>query len=149
MYGKLMKVTDPLMVRYYELLTEVPADQIAAIKSGEVHPMQAKKRLARTIVTEYHGEEGARAAEAYFEAKFQRREVPSNVQVYRLNEPIWICELVKQLGFTSSTTEARRLLSQGAVRVDGQAVSDVNFRFVPGEHKILEVGKRRVARIEP
>jgi tyrosyl-tRNA synthetase len=149
MYGKLMKVSDPLMVRYYELLTEVPADQIAAIKSGEVHPMQAKKRLARTIVGEYHGEEGARAGEAYFEAKFQRREVPSNVQVYRLNEPIWICELVKQLRFTSSTTEARRLLSQGAVRVDGQAISDVNFRFVPGEHKILEVGKRRVARIEP
>ncbi len=149
MYGKLMKVSDPLMVRYYELMTEVPADQIAAIKSGEVHPMQAKKRLARTIVGEYHGEEGARAGEAYFEAKFQRREVPSNVQVYRLNEPIWICELVKQLRFTSSTTEARRLLSQGAVRVDGQAISDVNFRFVPGEHKILEVGKRRVARIEP
>jgi tyrosyl-tRNA synthetase len=149
MYGKLMSVPDKLMVRYYELLTNSTPEEIAAVKSGGMHPMEAKKRLARTIVTEYQGEPSANRAEEYFESKHQRREVPASAQVYRIAEDLWICELMKQLQFTPSTSEARRLVSQGAVRVDGQTITDVNFRFVPGEHKVLEVGKRRVARIEP
>lgn len=148
-YGKLMSVPDKLMARYYELLTSVSAHELAAVKSGEMHPMEAKKRLARTIVGEYHGEDAADRAEKYFESKFQRREVPATAQVYRIAEDLWICELMKQLQFSSSNSEARRLVSQGAVRVDGRTITDVNFRFVPGEHKVLEVGKRRVARIEP
>jgi tyrosyl-tRNA synthetase len=149
MYGKLMSVPDKLMVRYYELLTTATPEEIAAVKSGAMHPMEAKKRLARTIVTEYHGAPAATRAEEYFESKHQRREVPTSAQVYRIAEDLWICELMKQLQFTPSTSEARRLVSQGAVRVDGRTITDVNFRFVPGEHKVLEVGKRRVARIEP
>ena len=149
MYGKLMSVPDKLMVRYYELLTNSTADEIAAVKSGAMHPMEAKKRLARAIVTEYHDAASAERAENYFESKYQRREVPDTAQVYRIAEDLWICELMKQLEFTRSTSEARRLVSQGAVRVDGHTVTDANFRFVPGEHKVLEVGKRRVARIEP
>ena len=149
MYGKLMSVPDQLMVRYYELLTKAAPDEIAAVKSGGLHPMEAKKRLARAIVAEYHGARAANRAEQYFESKFQRREIPASAQVYRIAEDLWICELMKQLQFTPSTSEARRLVSQGAVRVDGRTITDVNFRFVPGEHKVLEVGKRRVARIEP
>jgi tyrosyl-tRNA synthetase len=149
MYGKLMSVPDKLMVRYYELLTTATPEEIAAVKSGGLHPMEAKKRLARAIVTEYHDAAAADRAEDYFESKHQRREVPATAQVYRIAEDLWICELMKQLQFTPSTSEARRLVSQGAVRVDGRTVTDVNFRFVPGEHKVLEVGKRRVARIEP
>jgi tyrosyl-tRNA synthetase len=149
MYGKLMSVPDQLMVRYYELLTKATPEEIAAVKSGGLHPMEAKKRLARAIVAEYHGARAANRAEQYFESKFQRREIPASAQVYRIAEDLWICELMKQLQFTPSTSEARRLVSQGAVRVDGRTITDVNFRFVPGEHKVLEVGKRRVARIEP
>ena len=149
MYGKLMSVPDKLMVRYYELLTSATPEEIAAVKSGGMHPMEAKKRLARMIVTEYQGASAATRAEEYFESKHQRREVPVNAQVYRIAEDLWICELMKQLQFTPSTSEARRLVSQGAVRVDGRTITDVNFRFVPGEHKVIEVGKRRVARIEP
>ncbi len=148
MFGKVMSVSDPLMLRYYRLLTDVPRDEIAAIESGEVHPMEAKKRLATVIVAEYHGAAAARAAREYFESKFQRREIPESAPVYRLAEPLWICELMKQLRFAASTSEARRLIGQGAVRVDGRVVTDVQFRFVPGEHTVLEVGKRRVARIE-
>ena len=149
MYGKLMSVPDRLMVRYYELVTKATPEEIAAVKSGGLHPMEAKKLLARTIVTEYHGARAADRAEQYFESKFQRREIPASTQVYRIAEEMWVCELMKQLQFTPSTSEARRLVSQGAVRVDGRTITDVNFRFVPGEHKVLEVGKRRVARIEP
>jgi tyrosyl-tRNA synthetase len=149
MFGKLMSVSDPLMMRYYQLLTEVTADEMAGIKSGKVHPMDAKKQLASMLVKEYHGDAAADAALEYFESKHQRKEIPASVPVYRIAEDLWICELMKQLNFAPSTSEARRLLSQGAVRVDGHTIKDINFRFVPGEHKVLEVGKRRVARIEP
>ena len=148
MFGKIMSIPDRLMPRYYELLTDVTPDDIGSIKSGAMHPMEAKKRLARMLVTEYHNAAAAEAAARFFESKFQRREVPDDVPVFKLGQTLWVCELMTQLGFASSTSEARRLLGQGAVRVDGHTVNDVNFRFVPGQHKILEVGRRRIARIE-
>jgi len=148
MFGKLMSVSDHLMLRYFELLTDVDAAELAAIRSGAIHPMEAKKRLAELIVTEYHDTAAAELGRRYFESKFQRHEVPDDIPVFRIAQDLWICELMKQLRFAASTSEARRLLGQGAVRVDGQTVTDVNFRFVPGDHRILEVGKRRVARIE-
>ena len=147
-FGKLMSISDQMMIRYFELLTDTAPDEIARIKSGAIHPMEAKKRLAEQIVTELHDASQAERARSYFETKFQKRQVPDDVPVFKVNEALWICELMKQLRFAPSTSEARRLLSQGAVRVDGAPVTDVNFRFVPGEHHLLEVGKRRIARIE-
>jgi tyrosyl-tRNA synthetase len=149
MFGKLMSIPDRMMPRYFELLADVAPAELAGIRSGEAHPMESKKRLATTIVAEYHDDDAARDAREYFESKFQRREVPQDVPVFRIASELWICELLKQLGFAASTNEARRLVGQGAVRVDRQTVTDINFHFVPGEHRILEVGKRRVARIEP
>ena len=147
-FGKVMSVSDTMMVRYYELLTDVDPSELAAIKSGAIHPMEAKKRLAGLIVGELHDAAAADRAREYFETRFQRRQVPDDVPVFKLGEAMWICELMKQLRFAPSTSEARRLLGQGAVRVDGATLTDVNFRFVPGEHHLLEVGKRRIARIE-
>jgi tyrosyl-tRNA synthetase len=149
MFGKLMSIPDRMMPRYFELLTDVEPAELAAMRSGEAHPMESKKRLATMIVAEYHGAAAAKDARDYFESKFQRREVPQDVPVFRIAAELWICELLKQLGFAASTNEARRLVGQGAVRVDRQTVTDINFHFVPGQHRILEVGKRRVARIEP
>ena len=149
MFGKLMSIPDRMMPRYFELLTDVEPAELAAMRSGEAHPMESKKRLATIIVAEYYGDDAAKDARDYFESKFQRREVPQDVPVFRIAAELWICELLKQLGFAASTNEARRLVGQGAVRVDRQTVTDINFHFVPGQHRILEVGKRRVARIEP
>jgi tyrosyl-tRNA synthetase len=149
MFGKLMSIPDRMMPRYFELLTDVAPADLAAIRSGNAHPMESKKRLATEIVAEYHDSDAASDAREYFESKFQRREVPQDVPVFRIAAELWICELLKQLGFAASTNEARRLVGQGAVRVDRQTVTDINFHFVPGQHRILEVGKRRVARIEP
>jgi tyrosyl-tRNA synthetase len=95
-----------------------------------------------------HDAADADRARRYFETKFQRRQVPDHVPVFKVSEALWICELMKQLRFAPSTSEARRLLGQGAVRVDGVTVTDVNFHFIPGEHHLLEVGKRRIAHIE-
>ncbi len=149
MFGKLMSIPDRMMPRYFEMLTDVAPADLAAIRSGNAHPMESKKRLATEIVAEYHDSDAASDAREYFESKFQRREVPQDVPVFRIAAELWICELLKQLGFAASTNEARRLVGQGAVRVDRQTVTDINFHFVPGQHRILEVGKRRVARIEP
>ena len=148
MYGKLMSAPDQLMIRYYEVLTDIAPAELAKVRSGALHPMEAKKRLASMIVSEYHDGDAAAAAQKYFESKHQRREVPDNAPVFRIDGDMWICELMKQIGFAPSTTEARRLLAQGAVRVDGETINDINFRFVPGTHSVLEVGKRRVARIQ-
>src|SRR5581483_5429551 len=148
MFGKLMSISDRLMLRYFELLTNTDEATMAAVKSGAIHPMEAKKRLAGAIVAEYHGANAAGRAREFFETRFQRHEVPADIPVFRIADEMWVCELMKQLRFASSTSEARRLLNQGAVRVDGETIADVNFRFVPGAHKILEVGRRRVARIE-
>ncbi len=84
MFGKLMSAPDRLMLRYYELLTAAPPAELAAIKSGAMHPMEAKKRLASLVVEEYHGAEAAARAREHFESKFQRREVPANTPVYRI-----------------------------------------------------------------
>src|SRR5271170_151757 len=147
MFGKLMSVSDAMMLRYYELLTDLDPGEVTAIKAHTIHPMEAKKRLAGLIVEEYHDAGAARAAREHFETRFQKREVPTDVPVYRLADELWICELMKQLKFVPSTSEARRLISQGAVRVDGEPVTDPNFRFVPGRNSLLEVGKRRIVRI--
>jgi tyrosyl-tRNA synthetase len=148
MFGKVMSISDLMMNRYYELLTDAAPADLNAVKSGAIHPMEAKKRLAERIVTEYHDADAAHRARSYFETKHQRRQVPDQVPVFRIADEMWVCELLKQLKFAPSTSEARRLVGQGAVKVDGHTITDVNFRFVPGEHKVLEVGKRRVARIE-
>jgi tyrosyl-tRNA synthetase len=148
MYGKLMSVPDPLMIKYYELLTDLSPAEVARIRAGAIHPMEAKKGLASRIVSEYYDAQAAGVAQRYFESKHQRREVPDDAPVFRIERDMWICELMKQIRFAPSTNEARRLIGQGAVRVDGEVVGDVNFRIVPGTHKVLEVGKRRVARIE-
>ncbi len=148
MFGKLMSISDTMMIRYFELLTDVETSEIARIQSGAVHPMEAKKHLAGLIVSELHDAAAADQARQRFESRFQRRQIPDDVPVFKVREPLWICELMKQLRFTPSTSEARRLLSQGAVRVDGEMVTDLDFHFVPGEHQLLEVGKRRIARVE-
>ena len=148
MFGKLMSISDAMMIRYFELLTDVDTSEVARIKAGAIHPMEAKKHLAGLIVSELHDAAAADRARQRFESRFQRRQVPDDVPVFKVREPLWVCELMKQLRFTPSTSEARRLLSQGAVRVDGEMVTDLNFHFVPGEHQLLEVGKRRIARIE-
>jgi tyrosyl-tRNA synthetase len=148
MYGKLMSVSDALMFRYFELVTRVPEDEIARLRG--LHPMEAKKRLARTVTAMYHGEDGAAAAEAAFARVVQAREVPDNIDLVRLStasgsEPMW--RVVVLAGMAPSNSEARRLIQQGAVEVDGSRVSDpVHKVEASGESRLLQVGKRKFKR---
>ena len=148
MYGKIMSIADPLMVRYYELLSTVADDRVEAVRTGAVHPMEAKKALAMELVARFHGPDAAEAAGRFFQERFQRRvpHEPKTVHVRTAGDEIWVCQLMKDIGFASSTSDARRLVGQGAVRVDGRSI-DVNFQFRRGRDRLIEVGRRRIAEV--
>jgi len=149
MYGKVMAISDALMMRYHELLSPMGEQPEEAIRRGRMHPMEAKKALAHELVARFHGPDAAAAATRFFEERFQKRTPhrPKRVQVRTGADDVWICQLIKEIGFAASTSEARRLVAQGAVRVDGAPI-DLNFRFRRGANRLLEVGRRRVAEIE-
>jgi len=154
MFGKIMSISDTLMWRYYDLLSDQAIETIAELRTqvetGAVHPMDAKKKLASEIVARFHGVALAERAREYFEARFQKKTAPVEVrQRFSAAEPIWICRLlVDVVKFAKSTSEARRLIAQGAVRVDGKVIDDVNFQFHHPPHELLEVGKNRIARAD-
>ena len=154
MFGKIMSISDTLMWRYYDLLSDQALETIAKLRTqvetGAVHPMDAKKKLASEIVARFHGVALAERAREYFEARFQKKTAPVEVrQRFSAAEPIWICRLlVDVVKFAKSTSEARRLIAQGAVRVDGKVIDDVNFQFHHPPHELLEVGKNRIARAD-
>ncbi len=152
-FGKLMSVSDELMWRYYELLTRIPESEIAALRAG--HPMEAKKRLARTITAQYHGEPAAAAAEAHFTNVFQQRRDPENAEEVRVvagvlgaaGGKIQLVKLLVATGFVSSNSEARRMIQQGAVEIDGDRVSDVNHVLAAAGAHLIRVGKRLFKRV--
>lgn len=152
-FGKVMSVSDELMWRYAELLSDKDLDEIERSRSqvaeGKTHPMDYKKSLAHEIVSRYHGKNAADAAREYFEARHQRRSVPKNIR-RRFSPPerIWICQLLVDLEFARSKGEAKRLIAQGAVRVDGTTLKEVDFEFQGKLHKLIEVGKTRIAEVE-
>jgi tyrosyl-tRNA synthetase len=148
MYGKIMSLSDPLMRRYGDLLDVGSPGERAAVAGGTMHPMEAKKALAYSLVARFHGPAAATTAARFFEERFQKRTAhrPETVTVRTAAEEVWICQLMKEIGFAPSTSEARRLAAQGAVKVDGQRV-DANFRFRRGVHRLLEVGRRRLAEV--
>jgi tyrosyl-tRNA synthetase len=153
MFGKIMSISDELMWRYYELLSDKNLTEIqtirAQVENETVHPMEAKKSLAAELVARFRGDEAARSAQEYFETRYQKKSVPKEIKKqFSAPDPVWICELIAdRLGFAKSRGEARRLIAQGAVKVDGKVVTDVNFQFQRREHEIIEVGKNRIAQV--
>jgi tyrosyl-tRNA synthetase len=152
-FGKLMSLSDDVMWRYFELLTRLGEDEIHALKIG--HPMDAKKRLARVITGQYHGETAAETADAHFARVHQQRGVPEEVEEVRLSgddsasagapRPVW--SVLRESGLVSSSSEARRMIQQGAVEVDGRRIADVNETLDAGRAYLVKVGKRRFKRV--
>ncbi len=151
-FGKMMSISDPLMLRYYELLTD---EDLAALRSsiegGTKHPMEAKKELAELIVERFCGESTGRIARDKFERRFQRRElvdVPQREWPTDAPESLPLPHFLSACGLTSSNAEARRLVLQGAVRLDGNRVSSpTEYTFQrggPDEGVLLQVGPRRI-----
>jgi tyrosyl-tRNA synthetase len=158
MFGKVMSISDPLMVRYYELLT---AEDLNGVKSQ--HPMEAKQTLAHLLVARYHGNEAASQARAGFQQKFQKQEFPDEPDAHVLlqvgdmlnvdfeeRSSIKLSKLIAKTGLISSTSEARRLIIQGGVEVDGKKESDPErlMTFHVNQLRRVKIGKRKFAIVE-
>ena len=151
MYGKIMSISDPLMLRYYELLSGCDTTTLQAIKGRSIHPMTAKKDLASELVRRFHGEAAAAAAGSEFSQRFQHGELPDEIPEHRWVGPpgidIPLVKLLKEAGLVASAGEGRRLIAQGGVRADGRKVEDPEARVAAAGTLLLQVGKRRLARV--
>ncbi len=150
MFGKVMSISDELMWRYYELLSEKTIIQIEGVKKNE-HPRDAKLALAREIVARFHERSIAVAAENEFIARFQRGALPDDIPEVVLTiegAGIAIANMLKDSGLTQSTSDSYRMIKQGAVKLDGARVNDKSLQLSRGTECIAQVGKRRVAKIK-
>jgi len=156
MFGKLMSISDDLMWKYWLLLTDRTSAEIdedrARVTAAELHPMEVKKRLARTVVTEFHSLDEAEAAQHEFERVFSAGNLPQDIPEIslELDEPVILLAKVLVLaGLASSNSEARRLITQGGVKVEGEAVRDIKATIETrrSEATLVQVGKRKFARL--
>jgi tyrosyl-tRNA synthetase len=152
MFGKTMSIPDTLMWDWYLLLTDLPQEEIARrredLAAGRLHPRQAKVELARRLVAQFHGDAEAEAASAEFDRVFAGGGVPDEIEEITLEGSWNLGKLLASAGLAASNGEARRLLTQGAVSVDGERVTDPNAELAPNpEGYLLKVGKRRFARV--
>lgn len=158
MYGKTMAIPDNLMIKYFELVTDVPLAEIRSLaqglQDGSLHPRDVKMRLAREIVTLYHGSQAAIEAEEAFKAVFQQGELPDNIPEIELpaevldeNGEVWIVRLLTALDLCASGSEARRMISQGAVSIDNVRRTDPELKLKPHRGMLVRVGKRRFAKL--
>jgi len=154
MFGKLMSISDELMWKYWLLLSDRPKAEIDAhrqrVDSGEVHPMDAKKELARTIVGEFHSVADAEAAQVEFERVFSSRKLPQDIAEIALDiegGSALLSKVLVQAGLASSNSEARRLITQGGVKVEGDQQRDPKTVLEAGRDQLVQVGKRKFARL--
>ena len=153
MFGKVMSISDDLMWRWFELLSFRPADEIAAWQRSVLegaNPRDIKFRLGEELVSRFHGAAAARRAQEGFVARFQRGALPDEIPEIEARTDgagLAIANLLRNAGLVSSTSEAIRLIGQGAVRIDGERVEDARLHCVPGAVHVYQVGKRRFARV--
>jgi tyrosyl-tRNA synthetase len=153
MYGKAMSISDDMLDSYLTLVTEIPDEELEEIRrglaAGTVNPRDVKMRVAHEIVRQFHGAAVASQAQAEFVRIFQQRELPSDMPIYRLpgDQPVGILELLMGAGLAQSSSEARRLVAQGGVRVDDEKVEDIQARVAVQDGTILRVGKRKFVQI--
>lgn len=151
-FGKTMSVSDTLMWRYFDLLSFRSTAEIAALRAeveGGRNPRDVKVMLAQEFVARFHGQAAAEAALADFEARFQRNAIPDDLPEVRVavGEGMAVFQVVKQAGLTGTTSEAMRMIEQGAVRLNGERVDDKSLMLGAGETVVLQVGKRKFAAV--
>ena len=153
-FGKVMSISDDLMFRYYELLTEIPLPEIRQLKQdiadGKRHPMDAKADLAVQIISGYHGVSAAEAAREEFNRVFRKKEIPEDIETREISiagGPIRLPKLLASVNLAPSNAEAQRLIESGAVHMNDQRITDPKAEiYEPGEY-LFKVGKRRFLRV--
>ena len=155
MFGKVMSLSDSLMIRYYELLFEnEDSKQLQKdIEKEETHPLEAKKRLARLLIQQFYGLESAQKAEENFSRVFSKKQLPlelPEVFIPPQEEEVRLALLLKELKMTSSAGEARRLIENGGVRIDSKKIEDPHFKIKLAQNKsfILQAGKRKFLKVK-
>lgn len=157
MYGKIMSISDDLMLKYYELLSETSLEEFQkireAISSGNVNPMGYKQRLAGEIVSKYHGQDLALSAEERFNYVHRRKNIPEKLEEQVIDYPIGgkelpIIKVLRQIERIRSNSEARRLIEQGGVRVDGKTINNINCVIFPQDGQVVQIGKRYFRRLK-
>ena len=150
-YAKILSISDELMWRYYELLSDKSLEEISQMKadaeSGKLHPKTAKENLAMELVARFYDEEAAKAAKEAFDNVFKANKLPEDMPEISVEEGIWICKALVDAGIEPSTSQARRDIKQGAVRIDQEKISDEKMNLNAGEY-ILQVGKRKFAKVK-
>lgn len=156
-YGKTMSIPDDVMSLYYELLTDVPLDEIEAmkqgIKDGTVHPKEAKSRLGMMLVEMYHSKEEAVKARDNFERLFKEKEIPEEIKEFTLAKSdlkegkIWIAKLLSLTGLAASNSEARRLITQGGLKIDGKKFADAEAEITVTDGMVIQFGKRNFIKL--
>ncbi len=153
-FGKVMSISDELMFRYYELLTDIPLSEIQKLRtdiaSGKQHPMDAKGNLAVRIISDYHGAAAAEAARDEFNRVFRKREIPEDIEIKEVSlnsGGLRISKLLAKVSLAPSVAEAQRLIESGAVHINDERVTDVKAEISrPGEY-LFKVGKRRFLKL--
>ncbi|MEK7376210.1 MAG: tyrosine--tRNA ligase [Candidatus Margulisiibacteriota bacterium] len=153
-YGKTMSIPDELMIKYYELLTDLPQAMTSGIrdgiKSGRLHPKKAKSDLAKIFVTQFYDEKTAKAAETEFEDVFKKNELPADIPVIKIKKTareISVAKLLVEIGLLTSSGEAKRMIKGGGVKINGEKVNDENQIFEYKGETVLSVGKRKHMRL--
>lgn len=150
MFGKTMSIPDRLICRYFELLTRIPMEEVnsmdEAMKNGSLNPRDAKIRLAKEIITMYHNEEEALRAEERFKLVFSHNEIPDDIPEVKVStSEVWLPKFLTDNGLSSSTSDGRRSIGQGAVRINGDKVDEENI-LLKGQ-LVIQVGKRKFLRV--
>ncbi|HIF5179679.1 TPA: tyrosine--tRNA ligase, partial [Clostridioides difficile] len=152
MYQKSMEIPDELIIKYYNLVTDVHPDEVnkieSQLKEGSVNPRDIKMNLAREIVTLYHGEESAKEAEERFKSVFQKGQIPEDIQTIQVKEDGFdLIEVLVSNEIVKSKSEVRRLASQGGVKVNGEKVEDLST-IVKESELVVQIGKKKFVKIE-
>lgn len=152
-YGKVLSASDELMFRYFDLLSDLSRNEIAALKAdmeaGKLHPKAVKQKLARELTARFHTDEAAIRAEENFAKVFQKGGVPDDTPEKKIqsNEDIWLPQLLVDLEMVKSTSDGRRMIKQNAVSLDGEKITDMKATVSPKGEMLVKVGKRRFCKV--
>jgi len=149
-YGKVMSISDELMIKYYELLSEASQEKIRAIKNSSIHPKEAKEALALEITTRFHDEKQALLAKEAFSSLFKDKKTPDEIEEVLIDteeDEVWLPRLIAELGLASGTSAAIRLMTQGGVRVNEIKITDKQSKVSVDKGFLLQVGKRAFKRV--
>jgi tyrosyl-tRNA synthetase len=151
-YGKIMSINDDMIVKYFRLAVDADEIKLAEIEQklsdGKTNPRDIKRELARALVELYHDEDTALNAEQHFNQVVVNKDIPNEIDEYILEENLLLVDVIADAGLTKSKGEARRLIKQNAVKLDGKTCIDINRTLTPGDEIVIKVGKRRFLKVK-